>query len=351
MEPGTGVAALPPQAIVMQMVMGGWVSKAIASMSRFAIPDVLKKHGSLTAAGMITNGVNANADALERMLRACASLGIFTESEDGHFGLTPLSEVMTSDHPGSIKGIVELFSASTSKVWCGLGDAVRTGEPQCANIMGADFWSYLQANPAELEDFGKAMQSNSHASLVGVLEKCDFSNSTKVIDVAGGFGHMIIALLEKYPHLKGALLDRPELIPVAKKKLPAPASVASRLEYFGGDMFQSVPPADTYIMKHIMHYWNDDQCVTILSNCAQAMLENGQSGGRVICVDAVLPPMGNTEGLAGKLMDLNMLVFIPGKERTRAQWEEIYARAGLRIASVTPLADNFGTSIVEGRKA
>jgi len=207
----------PPQAIVMQMVMGGWVSKAIATMSRFGIPDLVGKHGALTAKEMLAHGVNANADALERLLRACSSLGIFTESEDGHFGVTPLSAVMARDAPGSIKGIVELFSASHSKVWCALGDAVRTGQPQTAAVMGAEFWDYLNAHPEELEDFGEAMKSNSHASLVGVLEKCDFSAATKVVDVAGGFGHLAIALLEKYPKLKATVLDRPELIPVAKQ--------------------------------------------------------------------------------------------------------------------------------------
>ena len=347
MEPGTGAAPLPPQAVVMQMVMGGWVSKSIASMSRFGIPDILKKHGALTAAEMVARGVDANADALERVLRACASLGIFTEDQDGRFGATELSGVLCADAPGSVKGLVELFSASTSKIWCELGGAIRTGKPQCANVMGAEFWDYLDAHPDELEDFGEAMKSNSHASLVGVLEKCDFSSATKVVDVAGGFGHLAIALLEKYPKLKAAVVDRPEMVPVAKQKIALSAEVAARLEFLGGDMFKAVPPADVYIMKHIIHDWDDARCVKLLGNCRNALLGDG----RVIAVDAVLPPMGNTAGAPSKLMDVNMLLFIPGKERTRAQWEEIYTRAGLRIASVTPLTDNFGTSIIEGRKA
>jgi ubiquinone/menaquinone biosynthesis C-methylase UbiE len=195
------------------------------------------------------------------------------------------------------------------------------------------------------------MQSNSNASMAGVLANCDLTGATKVVDVAGGFGHLVIALLEKYPKLKGVLLDLPELIPVAKQKLPAPDSVASRLEYMGGSMFDAVPPADVYIMKHIIHDWDDARCLRLLKNCADAMQPAMLGAGRVICVDAVIPPMGDTGGLSAKLLDLNMLAMITGRERTRAQWEDLYTRAGLRIERMTPLADNFGTSIIEGVKA
>ncbi len=348
MEAAAQPGAMPPQAIVMQMAMGLWVSKTIADVSKLGVPDVLKKHGALTAAEMVAKGIGANADALERAMRACATLGIVTETADGHFGPTDLSNVLASDTPGSVKGIVELFCGPAYKMWGRLFEAIQTGKPQAVGALGAEFWDYLQANPQELETFAEAMKSNSHASLVGVLEHCDFSETRKLVDVAGGFGHMVIALLEKYPTLYGVLLDRPELIPVAKDKNPAPASIASRLEYVGGDMFASVPAgADVYIMKHIIHDWDDARCVTLLKNCREAMAP----GGRILCVDAVLPPMGDTSNTAGKLMDLNMLTCIPGKERTLEQWTSIYAQAGLRVTGVTPLNDNFGTSVVEGRVA
>jgi hypothetical protein len=156
---------------------------------------------------------------------------------------------------------------------------------------------------------------------------------------------MAVALLDKHPALHGVLLDRPELIPVAKAKNPAPTHVAQRLEYVGGNMFDAVPAgADVYIMKHIIHDWDDASCIKLLQNCKAAMVP----GGRILCVDAVIPPMGDTSGTPAKLMDLNMLVHIPGRERTIEQWTDLYTRAGLRVASVTPLHDNFGTSVVEG---
>jgi hypothetical protein len=347
MDSAATPSPVPPQAVAMQMAMGALVSKTMSDMTRLGIPDVLKKHGALTAREMLTHGIEAHAESLERALRTSASFGLFTESADGRFGPTDLSNVLAVDTPGSVKWMVQLLGGPAYRVWVGLKDAIQTGEPQSRSTLGMEFWDFLSANPKELEDFGQAMQSNSHASMAGVLEKCDLSGATKVVDVAGGFGHLVMALLEKYPKLQGVLLDLPELIPVAKQKLPPLDSVAPRLEYIGASMFESVPPADVYIMKHIIHDWDDARCVQLLKNCCAAM----KGVGRVICVDAVIPPMGDTGGLSAKLLDLNMLAMITGKERTRAQWEDLYARAGLRIASITPLTDNFGTSIIEGVKA
>lgn len=347
MESAPTPTHLPPHAIVMQMATGAWVSRIISDLSRLGVPDIVKQHGPQTAAQMVTNGIVANPEFLERVLRAAASFGFFTESADGHFGSTDLSDAIASDTPGSVKAMVELVSGPAYQVWGGLKNAIQTGENQARAQLGMDFWDYLHANPKELEEFGEAMKSNSSASMKGVLETCDLSGATKIADIAGGFGHLVMALLEKYPNLQGVLMDRPETIPVAREKNPAAPAIASRLEYVAGDMFQSVPAADVYIMKHIMHDWNDDQCVQILTNCVAKMDGNG----RLICVDAVLPPMGDTSATPAKLMDVNMLVVIPGKERTQAQWEDLYRRAGLRITSITPTGDNFGTSLVEGAKA
>jgi len=247
-----------------------------------------------------------------------------------------------------VKKIAELFGADWYwKAWSGFCDALTTGEPQTRNQLGLEFWGYLRANSKHMEDFGEAMKSNSINSLRGVLESCDFTDVKKVVDVGGGFGHLAIALLEKYPSLHAAVLDVPDVIPVARAKFPvSDAGIASRLEYAGGDMFESVPPADVYVMKHIIHDWDDERCIRLLRNCHQSM----QGDGRVICVDAILPPLGDTSGVAAKLLDLNMMVLIPGKERTRLQWDALYQASGFRIRTIAPLDDNYGTSIIEGVK-
>ncbi len=338
----------PPQAVIMQMVMGAWVTKVISEVTRLGVPDLLKQHGSMHAADMVTaGGIHAAPNALERVLRACASLGVFTEDATGKFGPTQLSEVLTSDSPASVKKLVEAIGGPWYRAWAELLEAVKTGEPQARKVFGMEWWDYLIANPKELEDFGEAMKSNSLNSLRGVLENCDFKGVGKVADIGGGFGHLAVALLEKYPTLQAAVMDVPDLIPIAQERFPVKdRAVANRLEYVAGDMFDSVPPANVYIMKHIIHDWEDEKCIQLLENCRRSM----QGDGRVICVDSVLSPMGNVAGTPAKLLDINMLVFIAGRERTEDQWSHLYRTAGFEIRSVTPIHDNFGTSIVEGVK-
>lgn len=344
----TKAQPVPPEGQVLQMIMGGWVAPAIAAMSQHGVPDVLKKHGPLTAADIVSvGGVDAVPDALQRLLRASAGFGLVTEDAHGRFGLTELSEALTSDAAAPVKKLAEAMGGHWLRMLTEVFDSVRTGQNQSKKLFGMDWWAYLNANPRELEDFGEAMKANSHNSLLGVLDHCDFSGVRSLCDVGGGWGHLAVALLEKYPGLKASVLDVPDLIPVAKKSfvIDDPA-VASRFEYVGGDMFAAVPPAEVYVMKHIIHDWEDDYCTTLLKNCHQ----NIEGNGRVVCVDSVVPPMGDTSGAPNKLLDLLMLSGINGRERTEAQWSDLYRGAGFEVTRITPLQDNFGTSIVEGVK-
>jgi len=230
--------------------------------------------------------------------------------------------------------------------WMRLGEALRTGEPQMRPLFGMEWWDYLKANPKEMERFAEAMKSNSLNSLRGVVDQCDFSQTRTVVDVGGGLGQLAVALLERYPQLQGILVDLPEVVAMAQARLSAMSGIASRLECVGGDMFESVPRGDAYVLKHIIHDWDDDRCVRLLRNCRESM----DASGRIFCVDTVLPPMGDTSGAAGKILDIMVMLAIGGRERTRDQWEALYGAAGFRISRITPLQDNFGTSIVEGVK-
>jgi hypothetical protein len=346
-HPGVQPQHVPPQAIIMQMAMGGWVARTIAEIIRLEIPDVLKRNGPMTAAALVAEGVEVNAGALERVMRACTSLGLFTEDSQGRFGITELAEVLTSDSPASVKLLAREMGSTWTDILPHLGAVIRTGEPQAHKLYGMGWWDYLKANPKEMETFGETMKANSVNSLRGVLQHCDFSGVRKVVDVGGGFGHLVAALLEKWPHLNGVLLDVPDLIPVAQRSLPLPDAVASRLQYVGADMFSAVPRADAYVLKHIVHDWDDEHCHQLLSNCFNSM----DGAGRLLCVDSVLPPLGDTSATPAKFLDLMMMALIRGKERTLQQWEDLYKSAGFRVTNVIPLHDNFGTSIVEGAKA
>jgi len=334
----------------VDFVLSGWKAKVVAEVAALDVADVLHRIGPATAGDLVyKHGIKGNPEAVERCLRACAAMGIFSEDAQGRFGPTPLSEPLTTNSPVSVRKLVECFGGNAIfRGFTGLPKSIQTGKAHMQEVFGMGWWEYLSSNPQELQLFGEAMKANSTASLLGVLQSCDFSRSKKIVDVGGGFGHLAMALLEKYPHLRGVVLDLPSLIPIAQKQMQSkPAGIASRLEYVGGDMFTSVPAADTYIFKHIVHDWDDEHCLRVLHNCHNTM----EGDGRVICIDSVVPPMGDTTGLAAKVTDIVMMTFIDGKERTKAQWERLFGEAGFRISSITPLADNIGTSIVEGVKA
>jgi hypothetical protein len=338
----------PAQAAVIQMAMGAMVTKVISEATKLGIPDLVKEHGPLSATEMVAAcGVAAVPDSLERVLRACASVGLFSEDASGKFGPTELSETLTASSPTSLKKLVEAMGGPWYKGWTELGEAIRTGKPQARKVFGADWWDYLNANPKELEDFGEAMKSASHNSLRGVLELYDFAGVEKIADIAGGFGHMAIGLLEKYAGLRATVLDLPNVLQIALEHIAlSEPTIRERLEYVAGDMFESVPEADVYILKHIIHDWDDEKCIRLLENCRRSM----RGEGRVLCIDTVVQPMGSTSDAPAKLVDILMMVLLPGRERTEAQWRRLYNSAGLEIQRVIPLRDNIGTSIVEGVK-
>jgi len=346
MSVDTTAPTLAPQAVVMQMVTSGYVARALSEISRMGVPDVLHRAGPMSAAALVANGVDADVPTLDRVMRLCSSVGLFTEDATGRFGATPLSEVLTSDAVGSVKVLAEEMGGTWMQSWMRLSEALKTGEPQMRPLFGMDWWDYLKANPKEMERFAEAMKSNSLNSLRGVLEHCDFAQTRTVVDVGGGLGHLAVALLERYPHLHGILVDLPDVVAMARARLSPMSGIASRLECVGTDMFVSVPRADTYVLKHIIHDWDDDRCVRLLRNCRESIDGNG----RIFCVDAVLPPMGDTSGAAAKILDIMVMLAVGGRERTRDQWEALYGAAGFRISRITPLEDNFGTSIIEGIK-
>jgi ubiquinone/menaquinone biosynthesis C-methylase UbiE len=338
----------PPHAVIFQMLMGGWTLKVLAEVTRLGVPDVLHQYGPLTSAEVIQRGaIRADPRALHRALQACAALGVFGEDPEGRFSLTPISEVLTRDTPGSLKRLTELHGGLLWKVWTGLSEGLATGQPQACAQLGMEMFDYLTAHPAAMEEFAEAMKANSFNVNRGLLAHYDFSGIRKIIDVGGGFGHLAIALLENYEQLRGVVLDLPDVIAAARERLPVTnPSLAERLEYVAGDMFQSVPSADAYILKMIIHDWDDARCVAILRNCCSQLEDHG----RVLCIDAVLPPLGDTSDAPGKLLDVNMLLVLPGKERTQAEWEQLYHDAGLEVRAITPIPDTYGTCIVEGRK-
>lgn len=337
----------PPHAILQEMLFGAWTAKILAEVVRLGVPDALAA-GPMTAGELVRGaGIRAHPGALHRALRACASLGIVSEDEEGRFGPTRLSALLTRDAPGTMKGYVEFSGGLLWKVWTGLPEALATETPQARAQLGMEFFEYLAAHPKSLEDFGEALKVHSAVVNKGVLERYDFSGIRTFVDVGAGFGHLAVAVLGKYLDTRGVVFDLPEVVDAAPVRVPVRSdAIGQRLTYVAGDMFKSVPPADAYVLKLILHDWDDASCATILRNCCEKL----EPGGRVIAIDAVLPPLGDVSDVPSKLLDINMMMLLPGKERTRVEWEALYRGAGLAITAMIPIPDAYNTVVIEGRR-
>jgi hypothetical protein len=339
----------PPHAILFEMLFGAWTAKLVTEVVRLDVPDALAA-GPMTAAELVARGgIRANPLALHRALRACAALGIVTEDSAGRFGPTRLSALLTRETPASMKGAFEYSGGLLWQVWSGLADGLATGQPQASAQLGLDFFDYLAAHPDSLQTFGETLKAHSAVTDRGVLERYDFGGIRRLVDVGGAFGRLMIGVLERYPDVvRAVVFDRPETVAMAPTEVPVrDARVAARLEYVGGNMFEDVPPAaDAYVLKFVLHNWDDASCARVLKNVTAKL----KKGGRVICIDNVLPPLGDTSNVPAKLQDLNMMLLLPGRERTRADWEELYRGAGLAITAMIPVPDTFGAFVVEGRR-
>lgn len=339
----------PPHAMLFEMLFGAWTAKILAEVVRLDVPDALAA-GPLTAAELVQSaGIRAHPGALHRALRACAALGIVTEDSAGRFGPTRLSALLTRDAPGTLKSMVQYSGGLLWKVWTGLPEALATGAAQARAQLGSEFFDYLAANPTALAEFADTSRAHSEVTNAGVLERYDFGGIRTLVDVGGNAGHLVSAILAKYSDVRGVVFDRPEVVEAARSRAPTTAEeVARRLSFQGGDMFADVPPGgDAYVLKLILHNWDDESCARILRNiCARLA-----PGGRVIAIDTVLPPLGDTSDVPSKLLDLNMMLLLPGKERTRVEWETLYRGAGLAITALIPVPDAFNIFVIEGRRA
>jgi hypothetical protein len=333
--------------MLFEMLFGAWTAKVLAEIVRLDVPDALV-NGALTADELVRNaGIRAHPVALHRALRACAALGIVTEDSAGRFGPTRLSALLTRDAPGTLKRFVEYSGGTLWRVWSGLPEALATGASQARAQLGMEFFDYLQANPRALEEFGETLKAHSAVANRGVIERYDFGGIRTLVDVGAGYGPLTIAVLEKYPDIRGIVFDLPEVIDAAPTHLPVRnEGVARRMSYVAGDMFNDVPAADAFVLKLILHDWDDAACAKLLANVT-ARLERG---GRVIAIDNVMPPLGDVSDVPQKLLDVNMMLLMPGKERTRVEWEALYRSAGLAITAMVPVPDAFNMFVIEGRR-
>ena len=325
---------------MLQIISGFWISRAVYVIGKLGIPDLLQS-GPKTAEELAAS-TKTHAPSLFRILRALVSVGVLNSAEGGRFAQTPLSETLVTDAPGSLRWFaVSELGQEHYPAWGNLMHSVKTGEIAFDNFFGADIWKYFQQNPEDAAVFNNSMSNVTAAVNEAITSLYDFSQFGTLVDVGGGHGGLITAILQKNPGLKGILFDAPQVIEGARPKIEA-AGLADRLDTVAGDFFKSVPEGgDAYIMKWIIHDWDDEKSNTILRNCRKQM----QPNGRLILVDCVVPE--TDEPHFSKFIDLNMLVMTGGKERTAKEFEQLLAAAGFKLLRVIPT--ELPTSIVEAQ--
>src|SRR5690242_8593792 len=339
--PTTGtVHELPAIAQMMQLLTGKWVSASLSVVAELGIADLLAK-GDKTA-DELAAATSAHASSLYRVLRALASVGVFAETEGGRFTLTPLGDCLRSDVPNSMKEFARFVAMpGAARSWDNLMHCVKTGESGLRKAFGAaNPFDYFKTHPEEAKIFDGAMTDNSRQSAPAVAAAYDFGKFRQVVDIAGGRGLLLATILQRYPTVTGVLFDLPAVIEGARGAL-ASYGLDGRCQAVGGDFFQAVPKgADAYILKHIIHDWDDEKSVAILRKIREAM----DPAGRLLIVEVVIAP-GN-EPSFGKLLDLEMMVIPGGRERTRDEYRELLGAAGFRLAQIheTPAPP----SIIEG---
>ena len=333
--------APPPPQQMMELITGYWRSQAVGVAARLAIADRLGD-GPKTVATLAAETAT-NEAALFRLLRGLASFGVFEETVPRTFGLTPLAETLRSNVPGSMRDFAMAETAPGHWLpWGNLDQAVRTGERATPAALGCEIFEWYGTHPVEGAAFSGAMGNLSALAAQEVGRVLPLPEKATVVDVGGAHGTLLAGVLNANPAARGVLTDLPHVIADAPRALAA-MGIAGRAEAVAGDFFQAVPEGDVYLLKQVLHDWSDEQCVTILRNCARAM----KPGGKVAVVEMVVPEDG-TPSLA-QIMDLNMLVMLPGRERTEAEFNALFQAAGLSAARVTPTHSPF--SLVEAARA
>jgi O-methyltransferase/methyltransferase family protein len=340
-EANTAGSDLPPSARMDQLLNGYRVTQALYVAARLGIADLLRD-GPKTAEELAVEA-GANANALYRILRAPASLDVFAEVAERRFALTPVAELLRSDHPRSVRPLALFLGQDAYAVWADLLYSARTGAPAFDHRFGAPHFEYLAQHAEAAAVFNAAMSANVSRSVAATVSAYAFPATGVVVDVGGGHGAFIAAILRANPGLSGVLFDMPHVVEGAAPILEE-AGAADRCARVGGDFFAPpLPAGDVYTLRQIIHDWDDERSVAILRNCARAMAADG----RVLVIEAIIPP-GN-EPSRIKYLDLQMLVMNGGRQRTEAEYRQLYAAAGLQLTRVIPTSTDF--SIIEGMRA
>lgn len=324
-----------PESQLMKFIVGKWISKPIYAAAELRIADLLTECPK--SIEELARESQSHAPSLYRMMRALASVGIFTEIEPKIFALTPMAEHLQS---GKMRSMALMFNADWSdKAWMYFLDSVKTGETAFEKAHGMSVFDWLEDNMAAAQVFNEANAMKAAGSHRAIVESYDFSEIRKLTDLGGGLGSLMAEILKANPHVEGVVADIPSVAQAARQNLES-LGLEKRCRVVEFDLFTRIPPgSDAYLMSHILHDWSDEACLKILKNCRQAM----RPGAKLLLVEIVLPP-GNQPSI-GKLLDLEMMVTTGGKERTEDEYQALLELSGFTLSSIIPTRASI--SIVE----
>jgi hypothetical protein len=334
-----GATPAPPPIAMLQLISGFWIARGIYIAAKLGLADLVKD-GPKTA-GDLAAATGTHAPSLFRVLRALASVGIFTREDQDRFGDTPLLQTLRSDVAGSLRAFAMTeLGEEHYPAWGELLHSVQTGGIAFDQAFGTDVWKYFAQHPDNAKIFNDAMSGMTAQANKALQAVYDFAGINTLVDIGGGHGSLIISILKRNPAMRGILFDSPQVVDGARPAIES-SDIAGRCEVAGGNFFESVPTGgDAHILKWIIHDWDDEQSIAILRNSHRALPENG----KLILVEAVVPA-GN-EPHFSKFIDLNMLVMTGGRERTEAEFRELYQQAGFRLTRIIPTESPF--SVIEG---
>lgn len=306
------------------MIFGFRLTQLIAVAAKLGLADQLRRGPQPVQALAAATGTDAAA--LRRLMRALASQGVFTETAAGEFETTTLGELLRSDAPSSLRDVAVLYGEPWLwQAYGALSHSVRTGGPAFEHAHGQTFYDFLHHNPAQAQVFQRAMNGFTRHEVAAIASACNLSAAHTVVDIGGGQGALIMALLDRYKALHGIVFDLPEVIGGARSALDQ-AGLSARCQAIAGDFFKSVPTGgDVYLMKSVLHNWADDAAVRILRSCRRAMSRDA----RLIVAERVIAE-GNAASEAA-LFDINMMVTVGGQERTLREYNVLMQAAGLRL--------------------
>lgn len=330
---GAGEAMSPPDVQVMNLATSYWTSVIAYTFSKLRIQDELAK-GPKNCTD-VASGIGGNEDMVCRLLYAASTpqIGLVSKTDDGKWMNTAVANLMVGDEPASMRHVLHMLNEETVQAWYSLPEAIKKGQSGFLTKFGGEFWSWHSKNaPQQLEQFTKAMSGLSTAASMAILQEYDFAGARMLCDIGGGNGMTLSKILSYYPELHGKVLDLPNVVDKSAAVFEQ-FNASARAEAIPGSFFEPFPSSmgqcDVYMMKFILHDWDDASCIAILKNVAQDM----KPGAKVIIVDSTIGTSGRGMEFAKAGMDINMMASNPAgaKERTPDQFAALLSAAGLKF--------------------